>query len=120
MSLTVALRPGIFRKIPLASVTILSFAAVVLAMSLFAAAKAVEGPINALRGEAKFEVQPVFEAGRLPDVVVTGRGSVLVVHGAYDGIKKEWWDKGVQVRRSEDAGKAWGVPITVANWVSRR
>jgi sialidase-1 len=94
---------------------ILLFAATLLAMSLFAAGKPVEEPINAFRGEARFEIQPLFESGRLPNVLVTGRGTVIVVHGAYDGKKKEWWDKGVQVRRSEDAGKTWGEPITIAN-----
>jgi len=102
-------------KTHLVSLASPSFVAAVLAMSLIAAAKPVEGPIDAFRGEAKFDIQPIFEAGRLPNVLVTTKGTVIVVHGAYDGKKKEWWDKGVQVRRSEDAGKTWGEPITVAN-----
>jgi len=74
-----------------------------------------EGPLEPFRGPARFDIQPIFEAGRLPNVVVTTRGTVIVVHGAFDGVKKEWWNKGVQVRRSEDGGKTWGKPITVAN-----
>jgi len=74
----------------------------------------VEGLLDAFLGEAKFEIQPVFKAGRLPNVVVSLKGTVIVVHGAYDGQKKEWWDKGVQVRRSEDGGQSWGEPLTVA------
>jgi sialidase-1 len=80
-----------------------------------ASAKAADGSLKPFQGEAKFEIQPVFEAGRLPNVVVTANGTVMVTHGAYDGKNKEWWDKGVQVRRSEDGGKTWGEPIPVAN-----
>ncbi|MDP6523095.1 MAG: sialidase family protein [Kiritimatiellia bacterium] len=74
-----------------------------------------EASINPFQGEPEFEIQQTFESGRLPNVVVTMEGTVLITHGAYDGKKKEWWDKGVQVRRSEDGGKTWGAPITVAN-----
>lgn len=81
----------------------------------FAADRPLEGPIKAFRGEPRFEIQQVFEAGRLPNVLVTPNGTVLVTHGAYDGKKKEWWDKGVQVRRSEDGGRKWGEPVTIAN-----
>ena len=74
-----------------------------------------DGPLKAFQGEARFDTQALFEAGRLPNVIVTTKGTVIVVHGAYDGKKKEWWDKGVQVRRSEDGGRTWGPAITVAN-----
>ena len=86
-----------------------------LSASLFNAAAQTEGSIKPFLGEAKFEIQQVFESGRLPNVVVTKKGTVIITHGAYDGKKKEWWDKGVQARRSEDGGKTWGEPITIAN-----
>ena len=76
---------------------------------------AADGPLKVFQGEPKFGTQPLFKSGRLPNVIVTTRGTVIVVHGAYDGKKKEWWDKGVQVRRSEDGGKTWGPAITIAN-----
>jgi sialidase-1 len=79
------------------------------------ASGAEDGPLRLFGGEARFDTQSIFEAGRLPNVIVTTKGTVIVVHGAYDGKKKEWWDKGVQVRRSEDGGKTWGKAITVAN-----
>jgi GH35 family endo-1,4-beta-xylanase len=77
--------------------------------------KQADASIESFRGEAKFDIQEVFQAGRLPNVVVTLKGTVILVHGAYDGKNKQWWDKGVQIRRSRDAGKTWGQPITVAN-----
>ena len=89
-------------------------AALMTSSMLFAADRPVEGPIKALLGEAKFQIQQVFEGGRLPNVVVATDGTVLATHGATGG-KGDWWDKGVQVRRSEDGGKTWGEPITIAN-----
>jgi sialidase-1 len=81
----------------------------------FAAEGADSASIKEFMGEGQFEIQQVFESGRLPNVIVTMDGTVVIVHGAFDGKQKQWWDKGVQVRRSEDAGKTWGEPITVAN-----
>ena len=82
----------------------------------------VEGPIDAFQGEAKFDIQQLFTGGtpdqrgggRLPNVVVATDGTVLATYGGTGG-NGDWWDKGVQVRRSEDGGKTWGAPITIAN-----
>ena len=39
------------------------------------AARAPGGPLNGFGGEAKFETQSTVEAGRLPNVIVTTKGS---------------------------------------------
>jgi len=54
-------------------------------------------------GPAAFDTRQVFEAERLPNIVVTMKGTVIVATG---------W-KNVQVRRSEDGGNTWGdiIPI---------
>lgn len=91
-------------------------------MPLIAAEKPVEGPIDPFLGGAKFEIQKVFTGGvsgkrgggRLPNVVVATDGTVLATHGATGG-PGDWWKKGLQVRRSEDGGKTWSEPITIAN-----
>lgn len=54
-------------------------------------------------GSSKFEKQRLFKDQRYPNVVVTTKGTVLVV----------WGNDGVVVRRSEDGGKEWGPVITV-------
>ena len=54
--------------------------------------------------EARFEKQRLFSDQRYPNVVVTTKGTVLVV----------WGNDGVVVRRSEDGGEEWGQVITVA------
>ena len=97
------------------SVTLAVFLCVIAGPLSAADKKPAEGPLDPFQGPAKFDIQPVFESGRLPNVVVTVKGTVIVSHGASDGKKTEWWDKGVQVRRSQDGGKTWGPAITVAN-----
>lgn len=82
-------------------------------LMLSSATRADLTELDLFTGTAHFEIQEVFEAGRLPNVVVTTKGTVIIVHGAYDGKKKEWWDKGVQIRRSEDGGESWEAPITI-------
>ena len=59
----------------------------------------VEGPIDALLGEPKFEMQQMFESGRAPNVVVATDGTVLAT----------WGTGHFQVRRSENGGKTWPV-----------
>ena len=55
-------------------------------------------------GKPAFERQRVFDDQRYPNVVVTNRGTVLVV----------WGNSGVVVRRSADGGQSWEKSITVA------
>ncbi|MFW5692929.1 MAG: sialidase family protein [Thermoguttaceae bacterium] len=62
-----------------------------------------EAGLEPFLGEPKFEVQPVFEGERLPNVVVATDGTVLAVWG---------WGT-VRVRRSEDGGKTWGPEIAL-------
>jgi len=97
------------------SLTGLALAMAFLTMPLIGAKKAVEGPIEAFGGEAKFEMQQLFTGARLPNVVVATDGTVLATWGATTPGKSSWWKKGLQVRRSEDGGKTWGKPITIAN-----
>jgi sialidase-1 len=93
-----------------------------LTMPLIAAEKPVEGPIDAFRGEAKFDIQQLVtrvmpgerSGGRFPNLVVATDGTVLATWGATGG-EGDWWKRGLQVRRSEDGGKTWGEPITIAN-----
>ena len=75
---------------------------------------APESPVNVFLGEAKLEMQPLFTGSRLPNVVVATDGTVVASHGATGG-PGDWWRKGFQVRRSEDGGKIYSDPITVAN-----
>ncbi len=61
-------------------------------------------------GTAFFDVQQLFDDERLPNVVVTNRGTVLATWGRYH----------YRVRRSEDGGQSWGEAIYVGsgpNWV---
>ncbi|MCX6997111.1 MAG: sialidase family protein [Kiritimatiellaeota bacterium] len=50
------------------------------------------------------EMQSLFQGERFPNVVVATDGTVLATWGA----------KSVRVRRSEDGGKTWGPPVTIA------
>lgn len=91
-------------------------------LAMAAAFVTAEGPMDAFRGEAKFDIQQLFAGGtaaqrgggRLPNVVVATDGTALATHGATGG-SGDWWNKGVQARRSEDGGKTWEAPITIAN-----
>jgi len=57
-----------------------------------------ERPIDAALKPAAFEMKQVFETQRLPNIVVTTKGTLIVATG---------WEQ-VLVRRSEDAGETWG------------
>lgn len=60
-----------------------------------------EGPLEAFLGPPSFGEQPLFTGNRFPNVVVATDGSVLA-----------FWN-GVNVRRSDDAGRTWGGEIRV-------
>ncbi|MHC4810916.1 MAG: hypothetical protein ACYTEV_11195, partial [Planctomycetota bacterium] len=67
------------------------------------AATAADGPLSAFLGPAEFTEQPLHDAGRFPNIVITPAGTVLSVFGD------------VEVRRSEDGGCSFGEPIRVAD-----
>jgi sialidase-1 len=75
------------------------------AVPLTAAGLPAEAALSPFLGEPKFDVQPLFEVERLPNVVVTTDGTVLGVWG---------WGQ-VRVRRSEDGGQSWGPEIAVSS-----
>ena len=54
-------------------------------------------------GGPQFEKHRVFDGQRYPNVVVTPKGTVVLV----------WGNDGVVVRRSEDGGKSWGDEISI-------
>ena len=63
-----------------------------------------EGSIDSHLGKPTMDMQQVFADQRFPNVVVTMDGTVLAT----------WGNRNVQVRRSEDGGKTWQEPITIA------
>ena len=65
----------------------------------------VEGSLDSHLGKPTMEMQQVFSGQRFPNVVVTLDGTVLTT----------WGNKNVQARRSEDGGKTWQAPITIAD-----
>ncbi len=100
------------------SPTGLALTVVFLTMPLVAAEKPAEkpaeGPIDPFQGEAKFELQQVFQGGRLPNVTVATDGTVLVTWGATGG-GGDWSGKGLEVRRSTDGGATWSESTSIAN-----
>jgi len=95
----------------LAIVGMMCMAVLMTGSMLLAADRPVEGPIKAFRGESQFDMQEIYGSGRLPNEVVAADGTVLATWGSSGWGEK----KGVQVRRSEGAGKTWAEPITIAN-----
>ena len=79
-----------------------------------AAGRPAEAGIDVFLGVEQFDVRQLFTDGRLPNVVVATDGTVLATWGATGG-GGDWWKRGLQVRRSEDAGETWEEPITIAN-----
>jgi sialidase-1 len=65
----------------------------------------VEGTLDSHLGKPMMEMHQVFAGQRFPNVVVTLDGTVLTT----------WGNKNVQARRSEDGGKTWQAPITIAD-----
>jgi hypothetical protein len=66
-----------------------------------------DGPVAPFLGEPKFEMQPIFNGERFPNLVVCRDGSVLAT----------WGGKRVRVRRSEDGGKTWGPEIAIGDGI---
>lgn len=70
----------------------------------------INGDINADQafdsfiGEPAFDRQRLFDDQRYPNIVVTNKGTVIVV----------WGNSGVAIRRSEDGGKSWGDSIKIS------
>ena len=79
-------------------------ASAVLILAIFPCEILAGESLSSFLGEARFEKRRVFDDQRYPNVVVTRKGTVLVV----------WGNDGVVVRRSEDGGKTWGDLIQVA------
>ena len=72
--------------------------------SLAAAESPVEGQLDPFLGEPESHIQPIFQGGRFPNVVVTIKGTILAT----------WGNGHIRARRSEDGGKTWGDEITIA------
>lgn len=72
--------------------------------SLTAADLPVEGKLDAFLGEPELNIEPVFEGGRFPNVVVTMKGTILAT----------WGTPHIRAKRSEDGGKTWSDDITIA------
>lgn len=64
-----------------------------------------EGKLEAFLGPPRMEMTVLFQGERFPNVVVTTKGTVLAL----------WGSKTVRCRRSEDGGKTWAEPITIAD-----
>lgn len=72
--------------------------------ALSAAGSPVEGKLDAFFGEPEMHIQPVFQGGRFPNIVVTVNGTILAT----------WGRPHIRAKRSEDGGRTWGDDITIA------
>ena len=70
-----------------------------------AAEKPSEASLAPFLGEPRMEMQQLFPKERYPNIVVTLEGTVLAT----------WGNASVSARRSEDGGKTWDAPITIAS-----
>lgn len=82
----------------------LALVAALIAASPTAANSAVEGTLDVFLGEPQFNIRPVFEDGRFPNVVVTMEGTILAT----------WGQRHIHAKRSEDGGQTWGDETTIA------
>jgi len=64
----------------------------------------LDGDLAPFLGKPKLEMQQLFRGERFPNVVVALDGTVVAT----------WGSRSVRARRSEDGGKTWGPPITIA------
>lgn len=69
-----------------------------------AAARPLEGDLQPFLGKPEIEIQQLFTDERFPNVTVALDGTVLAT----------WGNRRIRLRRSEDGGKTWGEPITIA------
>ncbi len=69
-------------------------------------AQAQEGLLEPFLGPPRLDVQPLFDGGRFPSVVVARDGTVLAFWGR---------DTLPRLRRSEDGGATWGPEIEVGD-----
>jgi sialidase-1 len=69
-----------------------------------AAERPLEAELKPFLGKARMDIQRIFTGGRMPNIVVTRAGTVLVT----------WGTAAVLSRRSEDGGKTWGPEIVIA------
>lgn len=70
-----------------------------------AAGHIAEGELAPFLGEPRFEMTQVFKKERFPNIVVGVDGTVIATYGT----------SSVRARRSEDGGKTWGDPVTIAD-----
>ncbi|WP_158633724.1 exo-alpha-sialidase [Tautonia sociabilis] len=68
---------------------------------------APDGPLALAIEEPAFEVQPLFDDERFPNVLVTRDGTVVAT----------WGSRRIRVRRSTDGGQSWGPEIPVADGI---
>lgn len=64
-----------------------------------------DGTLESFLGSSGIDVQPIFQGGRFPNVVVTTKGTVLAT----------WGNGNIRARRSENGGKTWGDEIIIAD-----
>ena len=64
----------------------------------------IEGKLAPFLGQPKIEMHQAFQGERFPNVTVTTKGTVLLT----------WGSSKIMGLRSEDGGKSWGKPITIA------
>lgn len=69
----------------------------------FAATDSPEARLQPFLGNARLEIQQLFEQQRFPNIVVTLAGTLLAT----------WGSQGVSVRRSEDGGRTWCEEIVI-------
>lgn len=72
--------------------------------SIYAQDQSIEGPLKPFLSDASLQIVKVFDGERMPNIVVTTKGTVVVTFGTGS----------VVARRSEDGGKTWGDVITIA------
>lgn len=91
---------------PIRYIQLVAFILIVVSLTtaLTAADSPIEGRLDAFLGKPQLTIQPVFQDGRFPNVVVTMKGTILAT----------WGRPHIRTKRSEDGGKTWGNDITIA------
>lgn len=99
----VFLSPPLRRRLACLAAAVL-LTGLLLAQKTLTGAEPLPADLRAFLGEPKLDVQQIFTDERFPNVVVARDGTVLAL----------WGQRRLRVRRSEDGGKTWGEPITIA------